>query len=134
MDYSQFGSMIPELIVLGIFMLVFLFDTFSNENGKKILTPFTTVLFGLGTIAIWVVPACGEMVFGGMYINDTATNAIKAILNIGVFIVFLQSAKWVDSDEVAIRKGEFLRTYSCHTVRHVSDGFCPSFSALHHRS
>ena len=53
MDYSQFGSMIPELIVLGIFMLVFLFDTFSNENGKKILTPFTTVLFGLGTIAIW---------------------------------------------------------------------------------
>ena len=23
MDYSQFGSMIPELIVLGIFMLVF---------------------------------------------------------------------------------------------------------------
>ena len=107
MDYSQFGSMIPELIVLGIFMLVFLFDTFSNENGKKILTPFTTVLFGLGTIAIWVVPACGEMVFGGMYINDTATNAIKAILNIGVFIVFLQSAKWVDSDEVAIRKGEF---------------------------
>lgn len=107
MDYSQFGSMIPELIVLGIFMLVFLFDTFSNEKGKKILTPFTTILFGLGTIAIWLVPADGEMVFGGMYINDTVTNALKAILNIGVFIVFLQSAKWVESDEVAIRKGEF---------------------------
>lgn len=107
MDYSQFGSMIPELIVLGIFMLVFLFDTFSNEKGKKILTPFTTILFGLGTIAIWLIPADGEMVFGGMYINDTVTNALKAILNIGVFIVFLQSAKWVESDEVAIRKGEF---------------------------
>lgn len=107
MDYSQFGSMIPELIVLGIFMLVFLFDTFSNEKGKKILTPLTTFLFGLGTIAIWIIPTCGEEVFGGMYINDTATNAIKAILNIGVFLVFLQSAKWVESDEVAIRKGEF---------------------------
>ncbi len=107
MDYSQFGSMIPELIVLGIFVLVFLFDTFSNENGKRILTPLTTILFGLGTIAIWIIPACGEEVFGGMYINDNATNAIKAILNIGVFIVFLQSAKWVESDEVAIRKGEF---------------------------
>lgn len=107
MDYSQFGSMIPELIVLGIFMLVFLFDTFSNEGGKKILTPLTTILFALGTIAIWIVPASGEAVFGGMYINDSATNAIKAILNVGVFIVFLQSAKWVDSDEVAIRKGEF---------------------------
>lgn len=107
MDYSQFGSMIPELIVLGIFILVFLFDTFSNENGKKILTPFTTILFALGTVAIWIIPASGEELFGGMYINDTATNAIKAILNIGVFIVFLQSAKWVESDEVAIRKGEF---------------------------
>ena len=107
MDYSQFGSMIPELIVLGIFMLVFLFDTFSCEKGKKILTPFTTILFGLGTIAIWLLPADGELVFGGMYINDTTTNALKAILNVGVFIVFLQSAKWVESDEVAIRKGEF---------------------------
>ncbi|MDE6769598.1 MAG: NADH-quinone oxidoreductase subunit N [Muribaculaceae bacterium] len=107
MDYSQFGSMIPELIVLGIFMLVFLFDTFSNEKGKRILTPLTTILFALGTIAIWIVPASCEEVFGGMYINDTATNAIKAILNVGVFIVFLQSSKWVNSDEVAIRKGEF---------------------------
>ncbi len=107
MDYSQFGSMIPELIVLGIFMLVFLFDTFSNEKGKKILTPFTTILFALGTIAIWIIPASGQEIFGGMYINDTATNAIKAILNVGVFLVFLQSAKWANSDEVAIRKGEF---------------------------
>ena len=107
MTYSQFGHMIPEMIILGIFILVFLFDTFSTESGKKILTPFTTILFGLGTIAIWVIPASGEYVFGGMYINDTATNAIKAILNIGVFIVFLQAAKWLDSDEASIRKGEF---------------------------
>ena len=107
MTYSQFGHMIPEMIILGIFILVFLFDTFSGEKCKKVLTPFTAILFGLGTIAIWVTPASGESVFGGMYINDTATNAIKAILNIGVFIVLLQSAKWLESDEVAVRKGEF---------------------------
>ena len=107
MTYSQFGQMIPEMIILGVFILVFLFDTFSGEKCKKVLTPFTTILFGLGTIAIWVIPASGEYVFGGMYINDTATNAIKAILNIGVFIVFLQSAKWLESDEAVVRKGEF---------------------------
>ena len=107
MTYSQFGHMIPEMIILGIFILVFLFDTFSNENCKKILTPFTTILFGLGTIAIWVIPASGDYVFGGMYINDSATNAIKAILNIGVFIVFLQAAKWLNSEEAVVRKGEF---------------------------
>jgi len=107
MDYSQFGAMIPELIILGIFLIVFLFDTFSNESGKKILTPLTAVLFGIATVAIWVIPACGEAVFGGMYVNNTATNAIKSILNIGVFIVILQSAKWASGDDMVIRKGEF---------------------------
>ncbi len=107
MDYSQFGAMLPELIILGIFLLVFIFDIFSGEGGKKILTPLTAVLFGLGTVAVWVIPASGETVFGGMYINDTATNAIKAMLNVGVFIVLLQSARWADSELVSIRKGEF---------------------------
>ena len=107
MTYSQFGHMIPEMIVLGIFILVFLFDTFSGQKGKKIITPFTAILFALGTIAIWIIPASGDTVFGGMYINDTATNAIKVILNVGVFIVFLQGAKWTESDDVVVRKGEF---------------------------
>ena len=108
MDYSQFGAMIPELIVLGIFLVVFFADLIAGDKCRKcFLTPLTTVLFALGTVAIWVIPGSGETVFGGMYVNDSATNAIKAILNIGVFIVFLQSAKWVESDEVAIRKGEF---------------------------
>lgn len=108
MDYSQFGAMLPELIILGVFLVVFLFDTFSPDGSKKRwLTPMTTVIFGLATVAIWLIPACGTEVFGGMYVNDTACNAMKAILNVGVFIVFLQSSKWVESDEVAIRKGEF---------------------------
>ena len=107
MDYSQFGAMLPELIILGLFLIVFIFDTFSGDNSKRCLTPLTTVLFGLATIAIWLIPASNESIFGGMYIDTSACKAMKAILNIGVFIVFLQSAKWVESDEVAIRKGEF---------------------------
>lgn len=108
MGYSQFGAMIPELIILGIFLVVFVADVFTRDgSGKKWLTPLTTVLFGLGTVAIWMIPACGEAVFGGMYVNDTATNALKAILNVGVFILLLQSADWADCDEIRIRKGEF---------------------------
>ncbi|MDE7437728.1 MAG: NADH-quinone oxidoreductase subunit N [Muribaculaceae bacterium] len=107
MDYSQFGAMLPELIILGLFLIVFLFDTFSGDGAKRFLTPLTTVLFLLATIAIWIIPGCDESVFGGMYIDDNACKAMKAILNVGVFLVFLQSAKWVESDEIAIRKGEF---------------------------
>ena len=108
MDYSQFGAMVPELIVLGIFLVIFLLDTFGGDSCKKILSPLAVVLFGLATIAIWVIPASSEMIFGGMYVNSTACNAIKSILNVGVFIVLLQSMKWTDSDEGFIRKGEFL--------------------------
>lgn len=108
MDYSQFGAMVPELIILGLFLIVFLLDTFTADGSKKAwLTPVTTVLFGLATVAIWIIPAGNEMVFGGMYIDSPACKAMKAILNIGVFIVMLQSASWTESDEVAVRKGEF---------------------------
>ena len=85
-----------------------LLDTFTADGSKKAwLTPVTTVLFGLATVAIWIIPAGNEMVFGGMYIDSPACKAMKAILNIGVFIVMLQSASWTESDEVAVRKGEF---------------------------
>ncbi|MDE5793575.1 MAG: NADH-quinone oxidoreductase subunit N [Muribaculaceae bacterium] len=107
MDYSQFGTMLPELIVLGIFLIVFFMDTFGGEGVKKILTPFTAVLFLLGTVAIWLAPSSPEGIFGGMYVNDTACKAMKCILNIGVFLVLLQSFKWTDSEEMTLRKGEF---------------------------
>ena len=107
MDYSQFGAMLPELIILGIFLLVFLFDTFTADNDKKFLTPFTTVLFLLGTVAIWIVPGCSDPVFGGMYVDSPACKAMKCILNVGAFICMLQAAKWVESDEAVVRKGEF---------------------------
>lgn len=108
MDYSQFWGMIPELIVLGLFLIVFFADTFSSkECSRKFLTPMTTVLFLLATVAIWIVPCAAEPIFGGMYVNDFAGKALKCILNIGVFLVFLQSAKWVQSDEMTMRKGEF---------------------------
>lgn len=109
MDYSQFGAMLPELIILGLFFIVLIADVFTRDGAaKKWLTPMTAVLFGLATVAIWIIPAgSGEAVFGGMYVDDAACKAMKAILNIGVFIVFLQSASWTECDEVAIRKGEF---------------------------
>lgn len=107
MDYSQFGAMIPELIVLGIFLIVFFMDTFGGEGVKKILTPATAVLFLIATVAIWVLPGCEEAIFGGMYVNDSACKAIKCILNLGAFLVILQSFKWADSPEMATRKGEY---------------------------
>lgn len=107
MDYSQFGAMLPELIVLGIFLIVFFMDTFGGDGVKKSLTPVTAVLFLLATVAIWIVPSCTESIFGGMYVNDTACKAMKSILNLGAFLVILQSFHWADTTEMETRKGEY---------------------------
>ena len=74
MDYSQFGAMLPELIILGLFFIVLIADVFTRDGAaKKWLTPMTAVLFGLATVAIWIIPAgSGEAVFGGMYVDDAA--------------------------------------------------------------
>lgn len=107
MDYSQFSAMMPELIVLGVFILVFLFDTFTGEAAKKIEGGLTTVLFGLATVAIFFTGCMPTEAFGGMYVNQKLELAIKCILNIGVLIVFIQSIKWADSEDARIRRGEF---------------------------
>ena len=107
MDYSQFGAMMPELIILGLFLVVFLFDTFCGECAKKFLTPVTAVLFFAASVAICLLPSANVEAFGGMYVDNAACKGIKAILNLGVFLVLLQSAKWAESEYIAVRKGEF---------------------------
>lgn len=99
--------MLPELIVLGIFLIVFFMDTFGGDGVKKALTPVTAALFLLATVAIWIVPSCSESIFGGMYVNDTACKAMKSVLNLGAFLVILQSFAWADSEEMQSRKGEY---------------------------
>ncbi|MBD5291342.1 MAG: NADH-quinone oxidoreductase subunit N [Bacteroides sp.] len=108
MDYSQFGAMLPELIILGLFVIVLCADVFTKDgSAKRFLTPMTTVLFLLATVAIWLIPSSGEEVFGGMYVDSQACKAMKAILNVGAFIVLLQAAEWVESDDMKFRRGEF---------------------------
>ncbi len=107
MDYSQFSAMIPELIVLGIFILVFLFDTFASESARKADGMLTTVLFGLGTVAICFTGCLPQECFGGMYVCNSVSFALKCILNIGVFIVLVQSLQWTDSEDMKMRRGEF---------------------------
>jgi NADH-quinone oxidoreductase subunit N len=45
--------------------------------------------------------------FAGMYETSPVISAIKNILNIGVVIVLIQSAKWANSEQMSMRRGEF---------------------------
>lgn len=107
MDYSQFLTMWPEVLLLGVFILVFLYDTFSNEAGRRFTGPIATMLFGAMTVVQFFFPSEMTASFGGMYVNTPAVVCIKLILNIGSLIVIIQALKWTETDEMKMRRGEF---------------------------
>jgi len=106
MDYSQFLLMPQELGLLLVFLLVFIYDTFMPQRSQRALPVFTTVLFAIYTAISFVPCQLGEA-FGGMMELNQATWAMKNILNVGMFLVLLQAAKWTNSDFVSVRRGEF---------------------------
>lgn len=105
-NYSQFFTMRMELLVLAVFLIVFLFDTFCGKSQRKFVTPLTLVLFGAATVYGFFCNCTGQA-FSGMYETSPVISCIKSILNVGTFIVLLQSVKWIDSEEGSKRRGEF---------------------------
>ena len=106
MDYSQFLMMPQEIGLLAVFLLVFLYDTFMPRTTQRALPLVTVVLFGVYMTWAFLPPSMGKC-FGDMFEANNATWAMKNILNIGVFIVLLQSVKWTNDDFVSVRRGEF---------------------------
>lgn len=107
MDYSQFSTMLPELLLLGVFLIVFLFDTFSGEGAKSKVAPLSLIMFLGITVGMWFVPSCTTAAFSGMYVNGPAEMALKTILNLGVVLVIIQSFGWSKADTSKMRVGEF---------------------------
>ena len=107
MDYSQFLTMGSELMLLVVFLIVFLFDTFGGAKAREYTSPLALICFSVMTVAMWLLPTSGGEAFSGMYYTSGIITVIKTILNLGVILVILQSVKWIDSEEAKIRRGEF---------------------------
>lgn len=108
MDYSQFLTMGSELMLLVVFLIVFLFDTFGGSKVREYTSHLALICFGAMTVAQCVLPVCGQgEAFGGMYVASELNTMVKVMLNIGAFLVILQAKQWIDSDDAKIRRGEF---------------------------
>jgi NADH-quinone oxidoreductase subunit N len=111
MDYSQFLAMKQEIGLLVLFLVVFLYDTFMPRNTQKALPAVTAVLMGVITLAGFCCHCLGQScevsAFAGMYETTPIIAAIKGILNIGMFIVIIQSIKWTNGESMVWRRGEF---------------------------
>lgn len=107
MDYSQFLFMRPELSLIAVIGILFLYDLFADDRGRKYFHLIACVLV-LVQILVNLIPA-GETVdlFGGMYQSGTMQNIVKNILSIGTLIVLMQGYKWLHRKDTYFKTGEF---------------------------
>jgi NADH-quinone oxidoreductase subunit N len=106
MDFSNFLYMGQEIGLVILFIVLFLYDTFASEKGKRYFQPAAITLFAAFTVYGFTPQLTGEA-FGGMYISSPLTVFMKNILNIATLVVFLQSSRWLASTDTVRRRGEF---------------------------
>lgn len=97
----------PELSLIVLAVILFIYDLFAGEKGRNYFQPLTCVLM-LIHIVLTIVPT-GETVeaFGGMYVSMPMMNIIKSILSTGTLLIFMQSGPWLKQEDTRHKQGEF---------------------------
>lgn len=93
MNIHDFLIMRHELLLTALIVFVLLAQVFSRSD--KMAYAISAILF-LGVCIVGFLPTQTGEIFGGMYTTDMLRIFIKNILNIGVFIVLLLSAAWIN--------------------------------------
>jgi proton-translocating NADH-quinone oxidoreductase, chain N len=106
MDLSNYLLMKPELSLIVIFLLLIFYDLFASENAKKHYFPVACLLFLVHTVYCFFIKDEGSS-FAGMYVTGGAQLAMKWVLNVGVFLIFLQANEWLSKADSVFKRGEF---------------------------
>lgn len=111
MNLNEYLLMKPELSLIVVFLLLIFYDLFASDKAKKYYFPIACTLFLVHTVyCLALTFLCKEpeaSAFGGMYLAGPAQMTIKNILNIGVFLIFLQANSWLSKAETIFKRGEF---------------------------
>ena len=93
-----------EIFLLAIILLLIVGEIFIPNNKKSSIVHLALFLFGIHTI-IGFFTIEESSLFGGMFRTNTLIHFFKNVLNVGVFIVLLQSADWIQEKMVHLNKG-----------------------------
>jgi NADH-quinone oxidoreductase subunit N len=104
MNVNSFIAMRQEIFLLTIILLLIVGEIFINKNKKGLIVHLALFLFGIHTI-IGFFAIEETSLFGGMFRTNTLIHFFKNALNVGVFIVLLQSADWIQEKMVPLNKG-----------------------------
>ncbi len=104
MNFSSFLLMRQEIILLTIILLLLVAEISISKSKKQSIVHLAIFLFGIYTI-IGFLPIEPGKLFGGMFHSSNLVHFFKNVLNVGVFILLLQSADWLQEKIVDQNKG-----------------------------
>jgi NADH-quinone oxidoreductase subunit N len=93
-----------EIFLLAILLLLIVGEIFIHKDKKGSIVHLALFLFGIHTI-IGFFAIEESSLFGGMFRTNTLIHFFKNTLNVGVLIVLLQSADWIQEKMVPLNKG-----------------------------
>jgi NADH-quinone oxidoreductase subunit N len=98
MSFSDILTMRHEVMLTLLALVVLIIDLNLSNRNKHLIIPITLSLFFVHTI-VGFLPSRDITLFGGMYRTNALLVMMKNILNIGVFIILLQSVTWLKQPE-----------------------------------
>ena len=104
MNFSSFLVMRQEILLLAITLLLLVAEIFINKQKKSSIVHLAIFLFGIHT-AIGFLPLDECSIFGGMFKTNKLIQLFKNVLNIGVLILLLQSADWIQEKLIPENRG-----------------------------
>ncbi|SNR55993.1 NADH dehydrogenase subunit N [Lutibacter agarilyticus] len=104
MNFSNFLIMRHEILLLAITLLLLVGEIFIPKNKKESLVHLAIFLFGIHT-AVGFLQLDESTLFGGSFRTNNLINFFKNILNVGVLIILLQSADWLQEKIVNQNRG-----------------------------
>ncbi len=106
MNYLQFLNMAPEVSLIAVILILFLYDLFTDGKKRHRFHLLACVLLGIHLLANIQTDGYNEA-FGGMYQSSPMAHALKSILSMGTLIVMLQANNWLRSEGTVHKQGEF---------------------------
>jgi len=104
MDFSNFLLMRHEILLLAIILLLLVAEIFIPQNKKSSIVHLAIFLFGIHTV-LGFLSLDESSLFGGMFRTNNLIHFFKNVLNIGVLILILQSADWLQEKIVQQQRG-----------------------------
>lgn len=106
MNYIQFFAMRPEVSLLAVYLILFMYDLVTTGHRRRMFHPLACTLTA-ALVILTVSDMSSFTLFGGMYESNAITAVMKSILAFGSLLAILQSHKWLRNEHTFYKQGEF---------------------------